>query len=142
MSRARIALIADTDLVYPISKPGFTDQTASDLDSGFPLADGFDELLLNLATAVSDDMKGLGAFDTILSGIDDGDGAVADTTLSPVMDSFATTQAQGQPVVDSLSATLGKVTGSNFTVGAGGGGSGNPPGGGGSIDNPPGNGGS
>jgi hypothetical protein len=137
MPRAHVSLIPNTDLVYPIISPGFTDLTASDLGSGFPLADGFDEVLLQLSAAVADDMKGLGIFDSILAGIDDGDGAVGDATLNPVMDSFAANQTQGQPVVDEFSNTLGLLTGGTDATpppsGGGGGASGGGASGGGST---------
>lgn len=135
MPRAHISLIPNTDLVYPITNPGFIDLTSSDLGSGFPLTDDFDALMLNLVSAVASDLSSLGDFDSILSAIDDGDGAVGDATLNPVMDSFSTNQAQGQPVVDDLSNTLGALTGSTSTTpppsGGGGGGAGGGGGGGG-----------
>lgn len=116
MPRAHIALLTSADLVYPITSPGFTDLTSSDLGSGFSLTDDWDALINNLVSAVASDMSGLGDFDSILSAIDDGDGAVGDATLNPVMDSFSTNQVQGQPVVDSLDATLGALTGTVVTT--------------------------
>ncbi len=110
MPRKRVPVIGPHDLEWVPQQPGFSNLVGNELASGFPLSDGFDALLLLLASDVNRDLAGLGTFDAILGAISDGEGALSDGNLQPVSQSYSDTQAQGQPAVDSLSNTLGTLT--------------------------------
>lgn len=107
MPRKPIPLIPNTDLVYPVTQPGFSALVAGDLGGGFTLNDDFDAVMLALTSDVHTSISDLPGLDAIIAAIDTGPGPFTDAAVQPMIDSFAAMQTEGQPLSDGLDVLLG-----------------------------------
>jgi hypothetical protein len=109
MPKLRLVKLTDADVTLNVAPPGLTQTAADTLGNDMTAADGFDEILQGIASAVSSDLTWIQGFPPLIAAMDFPDGQIVGSLIGPLISDFALFASSGDAQSADLDSLFGVI---------------------------------